>query len=110
MHRHVTCRVPDAHSARTLLWRGLVVWAAVRATVTVFASLLQSPGSDSVLVISPPALLGVILVTVVLGWLETRRQHEVRFLANLGVGPAAIVGTLLTPALVGELLCAMVAR
>jgi hypothetical protein len=95
-------RLPERSLAIALLLRGATVWFLVRLTVGVpWALGSQLPGR-SVLKLTIPASILLVLLVGALGLLEARRRNEHRFLANLGVSPFMIVVLSMTPALLAE--------
>jgi len=108
LHRklHMTARQrPGQLVARAYLWRGARVWFLARSLAT---GLFLLAGSDPVQL--PVASIGqLVLLTVVLGFLDTHLRHEWALLGNLAVGPRKLALFFALPAVGGELLVWFVA-
>ena len=89
---------PSPLIARAYLFRGALLWIVARAAIT---GALVLAGGDA-LRLSTTALVGVVLLIVALGWIETRRRREGALLANLGVSPYVLSVFFAAPALFGE--------
>jgi len=106
--REYSAGLPERRLALGLLWRGAYLWALARGAMLAldFASRGALPPSLFPAV-TPSAAVGVTLAVGVLGLLESRRVNEHRFLANLGVSPAAVALLVMLPAIGGEMLSAV---
>lgn len=91
---------PNGLVVRAYLFRGVLLWIAARAAITVA---LMLAGEDPIR-ISGFTGVGIVLLVVVLGWIETRRRREGALLANLGVSPLLPSVCFAAPALLAELL------
>ncbi len=90
---------PNPWIIQTYLFRGALLWAVARVAI---AGVLVLAGGDAVN-LSTPAFVGVVLLIVALGWIETRRLREGVLLANLGVSPLVLSVFYAGPALLGDL-------
>ena len=82
------------------LFRGALLWAVTRATVSLFLVL----GGGTGLAIPFIMIVLVVATVVVLGWLDIRRRHERVLLGNLGIRPLLVTALLAGPAVLGEAL------
>jgi hypothetical protein len=97
---------PNPLVVRTYVIRGIKVWIATRlalSAVFFFAAGLNPFG------LSAGAVVGVIGLTVAMGYLETRFHREFVLLGNLGVSPLQLGVCFGAPALLGELMLGAVA-
>ena len=84
---------------RSYLFRGAQLWLITRMLLTgVFLLAGTNP-----LEVSSSAGVEIILLSVALGFLETRRRRESVFLANLGVRPLMLGAWFASPAVIGEI-------
>jgi hypothetical protein len=90
--------VPNTLVANAYLRRALLLWLVLRGAIT-FVLLIA--GAD-IWKLSTTALVEVVLLTVVLGWLEILRHRERTLLSNLGVSPLALSILFAVPAMLGE--------
>lgn len=90
--------VPNTLVVSAYLRRGLLLWVVIRAAIT-FVLLIA--GAD-IRKLSTTALVEVILLIVVLGWLEILRHRERTLLSNLGISPIVLSILLAVPAMLGE--------
>ncbi|MBV9774036.1 MAG: hypothetical protein JO040_08810 [Gemmatimonadetes bacterium] len=97
------------HFTRSLLTRSLVTWLFVRAVVTVGSAALGVP-PDPPFSIPPLAVVLVVGIVAVVGWVYARRRNEDQFLLCLGYGPVRLLGMLALPALLLELGIGIAAR
>jgi hypothetical protein len=67
----------------TQLWRGGVIWVLLRIVVSGFTAAVRA--GDHPWVVSGESAVVLLVLTGVLSYLDTIRNHEQRFLANLGV-------------------------
>ncbi|MGQ0560868.1 MAG: hypothetical protein ACT443_03225 [Gemmatimonadota bacterium] len=67
-------------------------------------------GADNPAVIHPKTSIVVVLITGFLAHLDTRRQNEDILLANLGARRSVIVGLMVGPATVFEIVTGVVSR
>lgn len=106
----LSAHLPDRWLGFGLIRRGLMFWILGRVTMLVLGIALTGilPATP-VAHLRPAAALGLIAGVAGLGVLETRRVHEHRFLANLGVSQPIIVLMLTLPAVAAELLVAALA-
>lgn len=104
----LAARLPARRLAMALLRRGLVLWLLVRAMLVVVG--LGGGGTTAIAGLSPLATIALIVTVGALGVLESRRLNEHRFFANLGVSPltTGLLGVL--PALLSEILVALLTR
>lgn len=109
--------LPEPTLGWTVARRAAVAWPLVRLVTAAGAAALDpAAGSDPLAVVrlSPRAALfaalAATLVAAALPLLETRRRNEHRLLANLGTGPAGLVGLALAPGVLGELLLFLLLR
>lgn len=100
----VLVRLPERSLTVSLLRRGFSVWLVARLMVMALAGVLRdrywwqlSSGTAFALVATVGALC----------WLESRRQNEHRFFANLGISPLTTVVLGTAPALAAELVLAL---
>ena len=102
------------HFTRSILARSLVSWAFVRAVATAgssaLAGALRLPPPDHPLQIAPAAMLGVLAVVAVLGWVSAQRRNEDLFLLSLGYGRARLLATAVAPAALAELALGIAVR
>lgn len=73
---------------RHLFWRGVRLAPLLRVAM-LLVMLLAATVSGSPVEISSAAAPALILLTVLVGWIESWRVSEQVFLANLGVSPFA---------------------
>jgi hypothetical protein len=90
--------VPNTLVANAYLRRGLLLWLLLRAVIT---SVLFIAGAE-IWQLSATALVEVVLLTVLLGWLEILRHRERTLLNNLGVSPLILSSLFAVPAMLGE--------
>ncbi|MGH7652107.1 MAG: hypothetical protein ACREMS_09715 [Gemmatimonadaceae bacterium] len=90
---------PDSLIFRTYLFRGALLWAVTRLTVSFFLFL----ASATVIRLSVVAAAAVILLVVGLGWIATWRSRELTLLGNLALSPLLITSCYAAPAVCGEI-------
>jgi hypothetical protein len=90
---------PNRLVVRAYVFRGARLWLGTRALIT-GAFLLASTNP---VLISAAAIVGIIALSVIVGFLDTRRHRERAFLANMGVRPLHLSVLFAGPALLGEL-------
>jgi hypothetical protein len=102
------------HFTSSILLRSLLAWAFVRAAVTAgsaaLAGALRLPTPANPLRISPLAVLLVLGVVGVLGWVSARRRNEDLFMLCLGYGRPRLLSTFVLPAALAELAIAVAVR
>lgn len=91
--------LPNPLVIRAYLFRGVLLWIVTRVAIT---SVLLLAGVDAIK-LSTAAIVEVVLLIVVLGWIETLRHRERALLGNLGVSPVLLSTFFGAPALLGEL-------
>jgi hypothetical protein len=82
---------------RALLIRAVVLWALLRLVVTGLASIVAAQGGAG-----PDNPLGVVLLSIVLGYVDLRRRGEAIFWGNLGYSPGFICALFAAVAIAGE--------
>jgi asparagine N-glycosylation enzyme membrane subunit Stt3 len=90
---------PNRLLARAFLLRGARIWLLTRLIVTV-VSLFADAGTARP---SPTLSAEVIAIAVVLSLVDTFRHRERALLANLGIGPFALIALFALPAVAGEM-------
>lgn len=88
---------------RHLLRRGLLSWAFARAAFAMALLLTMNPPWTSGGFVG----IGIVLLGSVLGLIEVQRVHERVLLANLGLSLPMLVEMLAVPALLGEIVLAV---
>lgn len=94
------------HFTRSILGRSLSVWAAMRAVMTATLSAaapVRATEPANPLRIPLVAVLLVLGVVCVVGWVSSRRRNEDTFLLCLGYGRARQMALIVVPAAVLEL-------
>ncbi|MGE5925725.1 MAG: hypothetical protein ACM357_00095 [Gemmatimonadota bacterium] len=99
--------LPDRTFAIPVLGRGLTIWAAARAALALASWLMAGRAEPLTLAVTRGASAWVVLVAGVLGLLEIRRRNEHLLLANLGVSQPTLAALAGIPALIGELVIAV---
>jgi hypothetical protein len=90
---------PNRLIVRAYLSRGARLWLIIRVALSgVFLLAGTNP-----IQLSAGAAIEIIVLSVVVSFLETRRCRERAFLANLGIGPLMLVALFAGPAMIGEL-------
>lgn len=97
---------PNRLVVRAYLFRGMLLWIAARAAIAVALMVVRQDPIE----LSISASVGVVLLIVALGWIETRRRRESALLANLGVSPLLLSACFAGPALSAEFLLRFGAR
>lgn len=106
----LSTRVPDRRLGLGLIRRGLTLWILGRVALIALGIALTGTLPSTLFARPRPSVsLALIAAVGALGLLETRRLHEHRFLANLGVSPAIVVLMLTLPAVAAEILIAALA-
>ena len=82
---------------RHLLLRAAVLFALLRALLLVVGALSARAGAPSA-----DSPLGIVLLTMILGYIDLRRRGEVTLWSNLGFSPVAISGIFASVAAIGE--------
>jgi hypothetical protein len=91
--------VPNRLMARAYLSRGAQLWLVTRALLSgVFLLAGTNP-----IQLSGAAGVEIMLLSVAVSFLETRRRRERAFLANLGVRPLILGALFAGPAMIGEI-------
>jgi hypothetical protein len=67
-----------------------VLWALLRAGMLFFASVVGNEPVRSILALSGPATVGLVILIGILADIDARRRDEYVFLANLGVRRATV--------------------
>ena len=100
--------------ARAFAARGVRLWVLVRLLVGVAVVLTAASGGRaaavdlaSAFLLAPPAALLVVPLTAALGLLDVARRGERALLGNLGVSRRRAAAWLAAPAVLGELLVAL---
>lgn len=89
---------PNRLIARAYVFRGACLWLVARTMLSgVFLLAGMNPAR-----LSSAAVVGIILLSVGLSFLETHRRRERAFLANLGVGPLVLGALFAGPAMIAE--------
>lgn len=91
---------PNRLVARAYLFRGTKLWLVTRAALS-GAFILAG---DDPLRLSAAAIAGILLLSISLGYLDTRIHRESVLLGNLGVSPLSLGALFAAPALAGEIL------
>ena len=102
--RTIPSRFPEIKLATDLLRRGALTWGALRLLLA-FASLLMGADPEH---LAPGAALALILVTGGIRFVGARWRNEPYILANLGVSTTTAALLSLAPAVLGELVIALV--
>ena len=89
---------PNQLVVRSYFARGAKLWFATRAALT---ALFLMAGFDP-LRLSATTLIGIVVLTAALGYVDVRRRRERALLGNLGVSPLALGAFLAGPPIVGE--------
>lgn len=89
---------PNRLVVRAYLSRGARLWLVTRAMLS---GVFLLAGTNPVQ-LSAAVVVAIILLSVVLGFLETHRRRERAFLANLGVRPLVLGALFAGPAMIGE--------
>ena len=89
---------PNRLVVRAYLSRGARLWLVTRAMLS---GVFLLAGTNPVQ-LSAAVVVAIILLSVVLGFLETHRRREGAFLANLGVRPLVLGALFAGPAMIGE--------
>lgn len=98
--------LPNLLVTRAYVVRGLWLWVGVRAVAAaVFATAELEP-----LPLSAGAVIQVILLCVIVGFVDIRRRHERALLGNLGLGNAAMTLLFVAPAIFGEIILRRIAH
>ena len=89
---------PNPLIVRSYVFRGAKVWAVLRLGLSAIFLLASIAPLDL------PAMLfiGVIALSVIVGFVETRLNRETALLTNLGVSSLALAACFAAPAIVGE--------
>ena len=89
---------PNPLIVRSYVFRGAKVWAVLRLGLSAIFLLASIAPLDL------PAMLfiGVIALSVMVGFVETRLNRETALLTNLGVSSLALAVCFAAPAIVGE--------
>lgn len=90
---------PNALIVRSYLLRGAQLWGSSRILLS--AAFLLAGASP--LGLGLTGVVGVILLNVALGFVETNRRRERALLGNLGVRTSMLMMLFAVPAIVGEL-------
>jgi len=69
---------------RAYPFRAFVLWLALHAFVAVASE-------DKALAFSTAASIGIVFIAAMVGFVDTRRRHEITMLGNLGIPPVAPV-------------------
>jgi hypothetical protein len=88
----------------TFLTRGLWTWALIRASLAVAMLLLNGPPSAELPPFGRPIVLAVVLAAALS---DVSRRREWVLIGNLGVTRATVALWCLVPAVLGEILLAM---
>ena len=99
----LAARFPARRMAMTLVRRGLLLWMLARAMLLAVGMALGAPAS-----IAPVSGLRLALAVGGRGVLESRRLNEHRFLSNLGVSAFTASLLIMAPALIAEIVIAVV--
>ena len=90
-----------------ILWRSLTIWAAARAALALLGWLMSDGADPITLAVTRGASAWIVLVVGALGLLEIRRRNEHLLLANLAIPQATLAALAAAPALIGELVIAL---
>ena len=99
-------RLPHLAIVRRYFARGFVLWLLARLMMMAVATFAKIPIRD-VVRWSVSGALGMLGVCAVLGFVDVRVRRERTLLGNLGIDDRELVGMYVVPAIVGELLLAM---
>ena len=99
--------LPERTFAVPILVRGLTIWASARTALALGSWLMAGRSESLTLAITRGAAAWIVLVSGALGVLEMRRRNEHLLLANLTVPQPTLAAFAALPALVGELLIAL---
>jgi hypothetical protein len=100
-------RFPDQLFTRSLLWRGLLIWAGTRLLVALGGAGVAGTHPAS---LDVPGTLLLVTIVGFLGILEARRRNEHILLANFGTSQALLVSLCAAPAVLAELLIGVAGR
>lgn len=102
--------LPDRLFTRALLGRGVFLWLGTRILFRFGGGLVADRFGPPSIVILPPTAIALSCLVGALGLLEARRRNEHLLLANLGVAQWRIWMIATLPALLAEMLVALVAH
>ena len=91
---------PNPLIARAYVVRGAKLWAVTRAAL----SLAFALAGENPIRFSTAAMVGVMVLSVSLGYFDVRMRRESTLLGNLGVSASHLAAFFAAPALVGEVL------
>ena len=84
---------------RQLLLRAAVLYGLLRALLQVSGVLSERVGAPSA-----DSPTGIVILTMILGYIDLRRRREVTLWSNLGFSPVTITGIFASVAAIGEVL------
>jgi nitrate/nitrite transporter NarK len=100
--------LPGRLFTRALLRRGIFIWLGTRILFRFAGGLVADRLGPPSIFILPPTAIALSCLVGALGLLEARRRHEHLLLANLGVAQWRLWVIATLPALVAEMLVALV--
>ena len=99
--------VPDRLFTVPILLRGSLVWACLRAALTLLPWLMSGFDEPFTTAVTARAAAWIVLVAAALGLIEMRRRNEHLLLANLGFRQRTLAILAGLPALIGEVAMAL---
>lgn len=99
---------PDRLFTVPILSRGALMWACTRSALMLVGWLMAGGDEPPTIEVTRNAAAWLIGLTGVLGVIEIRRRNEHLLLANLGSGQPVLAAIAAAPALVAEIVIALV--
>ena len=100
-------RFPHGSILRRYFVRGFILWLLARLMMTAVALLGEIPIRELARW-SFPGALGMLAVCALLGFIDVRIRGERAMLSNLGIDDRDTAAIFLAPAMVGEIILALV--
>lgn len=91
--------LPNSLIVRAYLARSLRLWLGIRVVLLLAGALAASNFAR----VSAGAIVPIVCLTVVVGFIDTRRRHERALLGNLGIGAVTLAVLFALPPLVAEI-------
>jgi hypothetical protein len=104
---HLVTHLPNPEFARRFLIDGTILWVLLRVGHFLVGALAADQLGPPTLAIGLPAAAALVTLTGALTLLDVLRRREGILLANLGVPLRAVVVTGAVPALIGEVVAAI---
>lgn len=96
--------LPPRSLVTAYLSRGLQSWCAVRLVLAAVLLMNNRPPIH----VDDAAVVGIPVLSVIVGYIDVTRRGERVLLANLGISSAAVLVPLMVPGIIGEIVLAMV--